>query len=144
MRALVPLLALTAAGCATVDRPSAGSWTMQASATAGSAMVRVEAGVEVLRLACRRNPADLLVTAERLRPAGPVSLRIGGATFGLTPQAGAPMLVAAGPIPETLPAALMGGGPIVVTSGSRRLGPFPALAPQTAAAFAIACRGPVD
>lgn len=143
MRTLVPLLALAAAGCATLDRPSSGDWTMQASATAGSAVVWTEDGVEVLRLACRRNPADLLVTSARLGPAEPVRLRVGGATFPLTPQAGAPVLLAEGAIPETLPAALTSGGAIAVTSGRRRLGPYPALDPQTAAAFAIACRGPL-
>lgn len=88
------LAALTAiAGCAT---PS-GGWTVQASATAGTAMVYRDVDLE-LRIACRRNPADLFVSLEPqgmwpFKVAGRggafevTSFARGGATAEITPEA---------------------------------------------------------
>ena len=151
MRALVPLLGLLAAGCATLKPPApapeaeGGAWALQASATAGSALVRTDAaGGEQLRIACRRNPPDLFVATGQLRNTGAiVLLRAGRTTVPLTPAAEAEGLAATGPLSDTLPAALMGGGEISVTQAGRRLGPYPAPDEKTAAAFAIACRGSV-
>lgn len=90
----VPFLLLTAlAGCAT---PS-GGWTLQASAVAGTAMVYRDVDLE-LRIACRRDPADLFVS---LAPQGMwpfkvtgrsgafeiVSYAAGGATAEITDEA---------------------------------------------------------
>ncbi|WP_334164661.1 hypothetical protein [Phenylobacterium sp.] len=147
MRAAAPLLAIALCACATVppEPPDeAARWTMQASATAGAALVHADAeGREVLRIACRRNPQDLFVASAWLRGAGPVRLTIGEENFPLTALPDAVGLSAAAPWPDRLPAALMAGGPVTVSLGRRADGPHGAPDARTAAAFAIACRGPV-
>lgn len=51
--------------------PAESQWTMQASATAGAAIVLTdEGGKEVFRLACRRSPADLYAAVPLLRRVG--------------------------------------------------------------------------
>lgn len=148
MRPAAPLLALALCACATV-RPEpadeASRWALQASATAGAALVHTDAeGREVLRIACRRNPQDLLVVAPWLRDGGgPPLLSIGGAAFALNPVEGGPGLTATAPWPSGLPAALMSGDPVTVRQGRRADGPHGPPDAGTAAAFAIACRGPV-
>ncbi|HEY8571851.1 hypothetical protein [Phenylobacterium sp.] len=136
-----PALALVAtsilAGCATAPPPQpAGRWSLQASATAGAALVFSDE----TRIACRRNPPDLLVSA----PNGPgtggkVTLSVGRQTFDLQGEAGAPSLVATGPLPPGLPAALMSGGPVVIRAGGANL-QMPPPDGKLAAAFAISCR----
>jgi|GEM_PF-4933368 len=148
MRAAVPLLALALGACATV-RPEppddASRWTLQASATAGAALVHADAeGREVLRIACRRNPEDLFVATPWLRGgAGVPQLSVGEAVFPLNPIDGGPGLTATAPWPSGLPAALMAGGAVTIRQGRRTDGPHGAPDAKTAAAFAIACRGPV-
>jgi hypothetical protein len=93
-RAIATLLpALLLGACAT----ESGGWTLQASATAGAAMVYRDVDLE-LRIACRRDPADLFVS---LNPPGIwpfkvtsrtgdfeiVSYARGGATAEVTPEA---------------------------------------------------------
>jgi hypothetical protein len=137
MRQLAPLLAVVLAACATVRPEPAPSWTVQASATAGSALIAADARGEVLRIACRRNPADLYVASPRLDDRAPVTLQVGDERFELAARDGA----ATAPIPPALPAALMAGGAIALGQGRTRLGPYPAPDAKTVAAFAIACRG---
>lgn len=147
MRSAAPLLALALCACATV-RPEppdeASRWTMQASATAGAALVHTDAeGREVLRIACRRNPEDLFVATPWLGGGGPAQLSVGEAVFALTVVEGGPGLAATAPWPTGLPAALMAGGPVTIRQGRRADGPHGPPDAKTAAAFAIACRGPV-
>lgn len=146
MRPVLLLAVLALAGCATAPpREAVGRWDMQASATAGAALVHAGAdGRERLRIACRRNPADLWVATGELRGSGaPVALTVGGETFTLTPADAEAGLSASAPLPPALPAALMGGGTVALSQGGRSAGPFPPPDARTAAAFAIACRGPV-
>lgn len=148
MRAAAALLALALGACATVgpEPPDeAARWTMQASAAAGAALVHTDAeGREVLRIACRRGPQDLFVASAWLRGGGgPVRLTVGDEIFPLTALPGEAGLSAAAPWPDRLPAALMAGGPVTVSLGRRADGPHGAPDARTAAAFAIACRGPV-
>lgn len=142
--AIVALLAL--AGCATVPVSRQGGWTLQASATAGSALVWGDhQGREPLRIACRRNPADLYVASDIAPPAtGPVTLRVDEASFALTPTRDEPRLAATAPMPDALPAALMSAKAVRLTHDGGRAGPFPAPNAKIAAAFAIACRGPTS
>jgi hypothetical protein len=142
--AVIALLAL--AGCATVPTSRQGGWTLQASATAGAALVWADvAGREPLRIACRRNPADLYVASDIARPAaGPVTLHVDEASFTLTPARDEPRLAATAPMPDALPAALMSAKAVRLTHGAGRTGPFPAPNAKIAAAFAIACRGPTS
>ncbi|HEY8616915.1 hypothetical protein [Phenylobacterium sp.] len=147
MKALSILVALAVAGCASLPapRPTAanGAWTLQASATAGSALVWTDSRGEGLRIACRRNPADLWLATPRLKGTpGAVWLATGGDTFQLTAEGVAPVLSAVGPVPETLPSAITAGGGLGVRQGPRALA-FPSPDPKTATAFAIACRGPL-
>jgi hypothetical protein len=142
--AVVALLAL--AGCASLPTSRQGGWTMQASGTAGAALTWTDVtGREPLKIACRRNPADLYVASDLARPtSGPVTLRIDEATFALTPTHDEPRLAAAAPMPDGLAAALMSARAIGLVGTARRIGPFPAPDAKISAAFAIACRGPTS
>lgn len=148
MRPAAPLLALALCACATA-RPEppddASRWTLQASAVAGAALVHADAeGREVLRIACRRAPPDLFVASAWLKGGGgPVRLSVGAEEFPLTALPDEGGLSAAAPWPDRLPAALMAGGPVTVSVGRRADGPHGGPDPKTAAAFTIACRGPV-
>jgi hypothetical protein len=136
-------MALALVGCATPAKPPApaGSWRLQASATSGSALVRSEAGVEAVRIACRRNPPDLFISSERLPSStAPVRLEVGRETFALAATADPMGLAATAPLPDGLAAAMMAGGEIAVAQDRRRLGPYPSPDPKTVAAFVIACR----
>lgn len=141
---LAPALVLGA--CASLPPPAvplAGGWKLHASATAGSALVRNDAkGREALRIACRRNPADLYVASDLLR-AGPepVLLSIGDKIFTLAPTGDEPRASGTAPIDPALPAALMSGAPIGLREDGRAAGPFPGPDAADAAAFVIACRG---
>ena len=142
-RHLVLLLAAGLAACATTPDGPRGRWALQTSATAGSALIVEDGQGEALRIACRRNPADLFVTSGRLNGAdGPVALHVGEQIFPLGPPAEGPALTATAPIPPGLAAALMSGGVVSLDQADRRLGPYPTPDSKTVAAFAIACRSP--
>ncbi|RAK58607.1 hypothetical protein DJ021_01755 [Phenylobacterium hankyongense] len=135
------LAGLALAGCASVPMGAPGAWSLQASATAGAALVFADGGRDVLRLACRRSPAELYLASDRLKPAhGEVRLDIDSHRFSLRPTADEPRLAAVGPMPDALPAALLDGGRISVTADGHSLGPLPAPDGKTTAAFVIACR----
>ena len=142
MRTAAIAALLSVGACATApDGPPPAKWALQASATAGSALILEDSQGEALRMACRRSPADLMVMTSRLRSNGaPVVLRIGEETFSLAPQGEAPGLVAVAPVPPGLAAALMSGNAMSLSQDGRRVGPFTAPDQQTAAAFAIGCR----
>ncbi|MDB5452060.1 MAG: hypothetical protein JWO33_638 [Caulobacteraceae bacterium] len=144
LRPLIAATALLLAGCATIPPPKAGAWALQASATAGAALVRTDnQGRDALRIACRRNPADLYVASDLAEPAtGQIALTVDDRAFPLTARGEEPRLSATGPLPDGLPAALMSARRVALSYGGRRLGPFPAPDAKTAAAFAIGCRGP--
>lgn len=141
--------ALALAGCA-IDARKIGlpvkgpkpTWDVQVSATAGAALVQhTPAGVEALRIACRRNPRDLYIASGGLPArAGPLALEVGGRSFPVTGQTEGPRLTAVGPWPDGLPAALMSGGAVRLALG-RETWAYAAPDAKTAAAFAIACRG---
>lgn len=142
LRASLAAAALLVAGCSPSAPPAAdGAWTMQVSATAGSALVWKEAGKEALRIACRRNPADLLASTPKLagRP-GPVRLRIGDASFDLQSEGEAPLLSATGPIPQDLPAALVSSQAMSLQQDGQSVTSARAPDPALAQAFAKACR----
>ena len=143
MRARFVLLGLALAGCATAPTRASGGWILQASATAGAALARIDdKGGDTLRIACRRAPADLLVASDAMAPGtGPAVLRVGELAVALTAGGEAPRLSATAPLPDGLPAALMSGGAVSLTHAGRTLGPFPPPDPKSAAAFVIACRG---
>lgn len=132
------------AGCATTGRGPAtaqGAWRLQASASAGAALVFEDRGRAVLQLACRRNPSDLYVAADGLKPAsGRVTLQVGARRYDLGARPDEPRLAASGPIPDTLPAALMSGGAIGLTAVGQRLPPLPAPDGKVVVAFVISCR----
>lgn len=144
MRLALALLAhLGLAACASTPDAPQGRWALQASATAGSALIVEDGQGEALRIACRRDPADLFVTTSRLSgAAGAPVLRVGEHTFPLGDPGEGPALTATAPIPPGLPAALMSGGIVSLDQGGRRLGPYPTPDSKTVAAFAIACRAP--
>jgi hypothetical protein len=139
--AAIAAASLALAACATMGPAPSGKWALQTSAAAGSALFLEDGQGQVLRIACRRNPADLYLHTGRLRPSGePVTLRIGEQSFSLAEQAKLGGLTATGPLPPAFPAALMSGGSVSVHHGGEALGPFPAPDQKTVAAFAIACR----
>ena len=145
-------LLLALAACApdeparTTDAPTASAWTMQVSAAAGAALVlRSETGAERLRIACRRQPADLYVVAPVFRQIGSeerLTLGAGDALATLvvaqdTPP-GAP-LAASGMLTEIFIAAVAAGRPIGASYGASQIAPL-APPPELAARFADACR----
>ena len=154
IRPFLPLLLVAA--CAPPPEPglapiqggpvALSGWTLQASAAAGTALIKTGPdGREELRIACRRNPADLWVLASRLRPIGSEERLSLGADDEVTALVARPDLSrgegveASGPIPEALLARLEAGATVGVSYGAQTLrttGPDPALA----ARFALACR----
>lgn len=127
-RALPALALASLAGCAT---PS-GGWTVQASATAGAAMVYRDVDLE-LRIACRRNPADLFVSLE---PQGVWPFKVAGrdGVFEATSYA------RGGASAEITPAAVdsLARG-VRVTAGEQTIEP-PAPPEEVAEAFRRACQ----
>jgi hypothetical protein len=123
-----------------------GGWAMQASAAAGTALVHTaDDGGEDLRVACRRNPAELWVSAPRLRRIGSeerLSLGAGDQVTALVAdlQAQGAGVEATGPVAPEFLAGLRAGGDIAVSYGSQTLSLSP---PQAALAerFAAACAG---
>ncbi|MCR5879058.1 hypothetical protein [Phenylobacterium sp. J367] len=144
LRLVLPL-ALTAAGCASAPEPAGPGALDDAGLGHGRRGGGADRGRP--RGAAHRlpeAPSDLMVATPLLKGgAGEVRLEVGANTYGLTGQGAAPALTAVGPMPETLPAAVTSGDSISLRHGRRTIGPYPALDPKMAAAFAIACRGPV-
>jgi hypothetical protein len=132
---------------ATSSAPGAGGgWTMQASATAGAALVHTaKDGAEDLRVACRRNPADLWVSAPRFSRIGSedrLSLGAGDKATALVAdlQAEGAGVEASGPVAPEFLEALRAGGEIGVSYGSQALRLTPP-EPATAERFARSCAG---
>jgi hypothetical protein len=124
-----PLLALAVlAGCAS---PS-GGWTLQASAAAGTAMVYRDVDLE-LRIACRRDPADLFVSLE---PPGvwPFKIASRDGAYEITSYARGG---ASDAITDQTVEALATG--VSVVAGERRIDP-PSPPEDVADAFRAACR----
>jgi len=147
VRTALALAGVLLVGACKDDAPAVeSSWTLQASAAAGAALVHGgSGGPELLRIACRRNPPDLLVVAGTLRPvAGETVLDLGSGAFSvsltadlsLDPQAG---VQAAGPIPAAFLAALEAGGALSVTYAGQTL-KLAAPEPELAGQFVKACR----
>ena len=134
----LPVAALALAAC--TDSAPSGQWTMQSSATAGSALVLTQNGSEALRIACRRNPADLLVTTPRLAGRrGPARLEIGDTAFKLRSAGDEPVLSATGPLTAALPLAMASGRAISVHQAGAATAAFPPPERKIAEAFASAC-----
>lgn len=113
---------------------------MQASATAGAALIRTEGGDEVLRIACRRNPADVWISTSLLHDGpGTVRLQIDQTILELVPEPDGPPLSASGPSNAAFPGVLGSGKAIRLQRGSE---PGVAVEPPirtTAQAFIAAC-----
>lgn len=121
-----------------------GGWNMQASATSGAAIVYATAGGDEVRIACRRNPSDLMVHAGSFRAEpGIADLVIRSAAYGivlpLAPADGGEGVTAAGPVPDTIYDLLGNGAPMALQYGKQALA-APPLAPANRAAFLAACR----
>jgi hypothetical protein len=150
------LTSLAAGGCEGRDQPPPpappveapapeGPWRLEASASAGSALVFSDAdGVERLRLICRRGPAEFVAQAPDVAPIGSeerFTLGFGDELFTLVADVGSglPFVEARGPLSPELIAALRSGRPVAANYGATNLGPHPAPAPELAGAFARAC-----
>jgi len=135
------MAAFILAACSVSVAPrAAGIWSTQVSATAGVALVRTEGGKEVLRIACRRNPADVWI-GTTLLPDGPGALRlqIGQTVLELVPESGEQGLSATGAPSAAFSQALGSGQPIYL---HRANGPGVAVEPPARAAaeaFAAGC-----
>lgn len=156
MRRLAPLgLMVALAACGEPEPPTApaaagfpsGPWSLHASGAAGTAVVLSdETGAVRLRIACRRNPAELHVEApafsrinseERLTLGAGDELAVLAASPG-TPD-GAPVS-AAGSIPGAFVDALESGLPIGAAYGASYLRDLPPLPARERRRFAAACR----
>ena len=123
------------------------SWGLQSSATAGAALVHAdEVGAEVLRIACRRNPADVHVEAaklERIDSEERVTLGAGTELLTLVATPGTPEGVAVTATGQLTPAfleAVERGDRISVAYGATQFGPLPSVPDAVRAAFVTACR----
>ena len=123
------------------------SWGVQSSATERSALVHADPdGVEVLRIACRRDPADLFVLAPKLTRIGSeerVTLGAGTELLTLvaspdTPE-GAPVQASGQLMPAFLEA-VERGDRISVAYGAAQFGPLPSVPDVVRAAFVAGCR----
>ena len=123
---------------------SAPTWKLEVSATAGTALVHTGSdGVEVMRLACRRSPADLyaaLPTFTRINSEDRLTIGVGEALSPLFvsmdgPDAG---LTATGlPLPAMMEA-LLAGSSVGVSYGARQL-TLPSPPRAISEAFVEAC-----
>lgn len=128
--------------CAIVSACStpSGRWRLQASATTGTAIV-LGPGDGDMRIACRRNPADVYVFASRLgrRARGDtVELRSGGHSLRMNVVSVEHGLEATAPITEPFLYMLNGRAPFEIDDGGRVVR-GPALDEATRSAFAEAC-----
>ena len=113
---------------------------MQASATAGAALVRTESGKEVLRIACRRDPADLWMSTSLLNDGvGTVRVQVGQAILELVPEPDGPPLSASGPRNAAFPAVLGSGSAIRLQRGTGSVVTVEPPVGWTAEAFIAAC-----
>lgn len=156
--AVLAVIALAACGrpdetssvrtAAAPDQPAVQTgpaWTLETSATAGTALVHRDAGgAEVFRLACRRGPPDLYATLPgltRIDSEDRLTLGAGDqlAVFVVSMEGPAQGLRAEGARDPAFLAALTSGGPIAASYGARQvsLPPPPA---DARAAFAAGCR----
>lgn len=124
--------------------PAEPRWTLETSATAGTALVRADAaGGEVLRVACRANPPELYAAVPGVQ-------RIGSEdrlTLGAGPELAVFVVSMDGP-PEGLRAtgqfqpafidALAAGRDVGVSYGARQM-TLPPPPRETASAFAAKC-----
>jgi hypothetical protein len=122
-------------------------WSLQASATSGSALVRFdETGAEVFRLACRRAPDGLYAEA-------PAVMRIGSEdrlTLGAGDQLAVLVVSMEGPdqglraegaLQAEFIEALAAGRPLALSYGARQAA-FGTVPSDTGSAFARACTAP--
>ena len=118
-----------------------GTWAIQTSATAGSALIYSEHGDESLRIACRRNPVDVLVTTPRLPgQTGPAHLQIGDTRVDLVATGDEPVLVATGRLDAAFAAAMASGDSISVHRSPTESAVFHRPDATTANTFASLCR----
>ena len=130
---------------AAADAPS--PWSLQASATAGAAIILSDdTGAERLRIACRRNPAELYVSAPAFTRIGSEErLTLGAgdelATLVVSQETppGRP-LEAVGQLSADFVDAFAAGRAIAASYGASAIGPAPSPPPHLRASFAAACR----
>lgn len=133
-------LALGLPACNFSHESAQGTWTVQVSATSGSALILTVRSQEILRVACRRQPNDLFVWFYRNVPAeGPVALQIGQEIFGLIHEPDAPELVAAGAISRQFPNAIRSGQPLGIRRGTAVIFTSPSLPVAIARDFGSSC-----
>jgi len=133
-RAMLGLGLLAACG------PTPADWRVQSSATAGTAAVLSARGDEI-RIACRRNPADVYVAADGLeaKPDKPaVTLRSGGHGITLPVISTEHGVEAAGPVTEPLLFMLNGGAGFELAYGGQVIR-APTLNEPAREALAVAC-----
>lgn len=132
---------LSLAACARPTSPAPGAiWSMQASATAGAALIRSEGGNEVLRIACRRSPDDVWISTSLLDDGpGTVRLQIGEAVMDLVSEPDGPPLSASGPPSAAFPAVLGAGKAIPLQRGADASVAIEPPIRATAQAFIAAC-----
>lgn len=120
-------------------------WSLQASAAAGAAVILSDASGERLRIACRRNPADLFVSAPALTPIGSeerLTLGAGDELAVLVVEQGLPEgapLQAVGAMSPAWVEAMAAGRPVAVSYGAQQV-KAPELPADVRAAFAQGCR----
>ncbi len=120
--------------------PTPADWRVQSSATAGTAIILRARGSEV-RIACRRNPADVYVEADGLDGRSGdqmLTLRSGGHTVMLPVISNERGVAAAGPVTEPLLFMLNGSAGFEVEYGGRAVRTS-ALNETARNALAIAC-----
>ena len=133
---------------ATPDQPAVQTgpaWTLETSATAGTALVHQDAGgAEVFRLACRRGSPGLyaaLPGLTRIDSEDRLTLGAGDqlALFVVSMEGPAQGLRADGARDPAFLAALTRGGPIAASYGARQIS-LPPPPAEARAAFAAGCR----
>lgn len=120
--------------------PTPADWRVQSSATAGTAAILRVRGDEV-RIACRRNPADVYVGVDGLDGRSEdrtLTLSSGGHTVLLPVIPSERGVAAAGQVTEPLLFMLNGGAGFEVAYGGRAVR-TPALNERARNALAIAC-----
>ena len=123
------------------------SWAVQSSATTGTALVYAgDEAKEALRIACRRNPPDLYVSAPEISRIGSeerLTLGAGSELATLVATPGTPddaPLEAAGQLSAAFLDAVERGERISVSYGATQFGPLPSVAETARAAFVAGCR----